>query len=60
MQNCFIHTLQESSWIIIVVFCDQNEIETVADPGFPRDGKANSTGEGVTNIRFCQIFPKTA
>ena len=31
----------------------------MADPGFPRGGGANSPGGG-TNIRFCQIFPKTA
>ena len=29
----------------------------VADPGFPRGGGANPLG---ANIRFCQIFPKTA
>ena len=29
------------------------------DPGFPRGGGANSPGGGA-NIRFCQIFPKTA
>ena len=32
---------------------------TVADPGFPRGGGANSPGGGA-NIRFCHIFPKTA
>ena len=33
--------------------------QTVADPGFPRRGGANPPGGGA-NIRFCQIFPKTA
>ena len=32
--------------------------KSVADPGFPRGGGANSPGGA--NIRFCQIFPKTA
>ena len=32
---------------------------SVADPGFPRGGGANSPGGGA-NIRFCQIFPKSA
>ena len=32
---------------------------SVADPGFPRGGGANSRGGGA-NIRFCQNFPKTA
>ena len=35
------------------------ETPSVADPGFPRGGGANSPGGGA-NIRFCQIFPKTA
>ena len=30
----------------------------VVDPGFPQGWGANSPGG--TNIRFCQIFPKTA
>ena len=30
----------------------------VADPGFPRGEGTNSLGGA--NIRFCQIFPKTA
>ena len=32
---------------------------TVADPGFPRGGGANSPGGGA-NIKICRIFPKTA
>ena len=32
--------------------------QSVADPGFPRGGGANLPGGA--NIRFCQIFPKTA
>ena len=32
---------------------------SVADPGFPRRGGDNPPGGGP-NIRFCQIFPKTA
>ena len=32
----------------------------MADLGFPRDGSANPGGGGGTNIRFCQISPKTA
>ena len=33
---------------------------SVADPGFPRGGGANSPGGGGANIQFCQIFLKTA
>ena len=33
--------------------------QTVADPGSPRGGVPTLGGEGA-NIRFCQIFPKTA
>ena len=37
------------------------EYHTVADPGFPRGGGANSPGGGGgANIQFCQISPKTA
>ena len=32
----------------------------VAEPGFPRGGGTNPRGGGGTNIRFHQIFPKTA
>ena len=35
------------------------KVTTVAYPGFSQGGGANSPGGG-TNIRFCQIFPKTA
>ena len=37
----------------------EKEILPVADPRFPRGGGANSPGRGA-NMRFCQIFPKTA
>ena len=33
---------------------------SVEDSGFLQGGGANSPGEGGSNIRFCQIFPKTA
>ena len=32
----------------------------MADSGFSQGGGANSSRVGGTNIRFCQIFPKTA
>ena len=35
-----------------------NEIKSGADPGFPVGGGADPLGGA--NIRFCQIFPKTA
>ena len=31
-----------------------------ADPGFPVGGGADPRGGGGANIRFCQIFRKTA
>ena len=37
---------------------DVKSTYSVADPGFPRGGGANSPGGA--NIRFCQIFLKTA
>ena len=35
-----------------------NPHKPVADPGFPRGGGTNPLGGA--NIRFCQIFPKSA
>ena len=45
--------------IVLSVFMWNWSRSTVADPGFPRGGGANSPG-GCTNIRFCWNFPKTA
>ena len=49
--------LKEIFFLHVVIKINQNT-NAVADLGFPRGGGANPPGG--PNIRFCQIFRKTA
>ena len=53
-----IHTGPDPATVSPTNLQTQPNPQPVADPGFPRGGGANSPGGA--NIRFCQIFPKTA